>query len=74
MQAKVAKRLKHLTNGRKSKQMANLRDLVFTESIGIMNPPKKQGDHLFYDEYVKRTLAAGGTPMSKEEYTLKQRE
>lgn len=54
--------------------MAKLSDLVYTESVGIMNPPKKLGEHLAYSEYVKRTLAAGGIPMSAEEFSRKQRE
>lgn len=41
---------------------------------GIQNPPKKLGEHLAYSEYVKRTLAAGGVPISSEEFARKQRE
>lgn len=57
--------------------MANLSDLAAYypyKTEGIQNPPRKLGTHLAYQEYVERTLKAGGIPMSAEEYSKKQRE
>jgi len=40
---------------------------------GVVMPPRKMGEHLAYQEYVARTIKAGGKPMSSEEFSLSQR-